>query len=363
MIQSNCELDQCCRELQAEPVLCLDTEFERTRTYYARPALLQLGIVDRCWLVDPLKIDEWSAFRDLLEAPDRQIIMHSAREDAELLFFALGIRINGLFDTQIAAGLCGRSMGMGYARLVEEATGEVLDKGATRSNWIKRPLSERQLRYARDDVKYLPLLGGELRRKLEQLGRLAWCLEESEVLVESATRERNAERCYLRLNGVDRLEVRALGVAQKLAEWREDTARRRDLPRGFLVRDEVITKLSRVRPTALNELESECDLHPGLVRRYGREILSLVEAGGNMKSPEPPLPPLRDKQEKQMVEQVRERIREVAEQLGVEAPVIGGRRMAEELVYHAMGLRPGAALRNGWRGELFGEALFAALSG
>ena len=154
-IDSNSGLQQMCQQLSQEPKLAVDTEFIRTDTFYPKIALIQISDGDQCWLIDVLAIDDFAPLKALLENPQQQLIFHACAEDLEVLEYALDIKPSTIFDTQIAAGITNIGYCMGYARLVDSMFEVSLDKQETRSDWLARPLTQRQLDYAAVDVQYL----------------------------------------------------------------------------------------------------------------------------------------------------------------------------------------------------------------
>lgn len=168
------ELEQMCQQIDAEQTLYVDTEFFRERTYWAKPALLQIFDGRHIYLLDWPQFPQSALLKDLLCGHNADILLHSGSEDLELFAHCFGTPIAGYLDTQIAAGLVGYRAGIGYAELVQTVCGEELDKSQTRSNWLKRPLSDRQLHYAALDVYYLRLIWQHLLDKLQSKDRLAW---------------------------------------------------------------------------------------------------------------------------------------------------------------------------------------------
>ncbi|HAB08742.1 MAG TPA: ribonuclease D, partial [Alcanivorax sp.] len=219
--------------LAPDQPLYLDTEFMRERTYFPRLALVQVHDGERIRLIDTTRVDPTALVPLFAERP---LIMHACSEDLEALASFAGAYPRRVRDTQIAAALTGEDMQVGYQRLVENRMGVSLAKGATRTDWLKRPLSEEQLLYAEDDVKYLPELAEQLQAELERLGRLEWWYEECARLRDDARRRAEPQAVWRQVKGAGNLQGRELAVLEALADWREATARERDLPKGFVLR-------------------------------------------------------------------------------------------------------------------------------
>tara|TARA_B110000003_G_scaffold257581_1_gene276010 strand:- start:348 stop:1457 length:1110 start_codon:yes stop_codon:yes gene_type:complete len=277
-IDSEIKLAGMLDELKSATVLAVDTEFIRTNTFHPKIALIQISNGVDCWLVDVLAVKNFGGLKMLLESPDRQLIFHACAEDLEVLDYALGIRPNTIFDTQIAAGISNIGYSMGYARLVKEIFEVELDKDETRSDWLARPLTPRQLQYAATDVLYLHKLHELLSQRLEDQGRQDWFIEESLAVYAMVAGRKESDDYYMRIKSAWKLEQSALKILKRLCIWRERTARERNKPRGHIVKDNSLVEVARRQPTSLTHLGGIDDLHPGLIKRYGLDLLAQVEA-------------------------------------------------------------------------------------
>jgi len=287
-IDSNPKLQKLCDQLSDCGVLALDTEFIRTDTFYPKIALIQISDGQQCWLIDVLAVDEFSALKSLLESPKTTVIFHACAEDLEVLDHGLDIQPTHIFDTQIAAGLTNVGYCMGYARLVEALFDIQLDKQETRSNWLARPLSQRQLDYAEIDVLYLHRLYKKLHRALDDQQRREWFDEETESLFTLVDGRKNLRDYYLRVKGAWRLNAKSLTALNRLCNWRETMARTRDMPRSRIVSDAVLLEIAKQLPRTRQQLFDIEDWYPGSVKRYGDSVLKEIEAA----SQEAPLTPL-----------------------------------------------------------------------
>ncbi|MGM0671585.1 MAG: ribonuclease D, partial [Pseudomonadota bacterium] len=200
--------------------IALDTEFMREKTYYPRLCLIQLATLDQIACVDPLKLDIHLLEPLLFDAGVTKVF-HSASQDLEVLYRELGRVPTPVFDTQIAASMLGYGEQVGYANLVKAVLDRDLDKSQTRTDWSRRPLSEQQIRYAADDVRFLATVFMRLLHELESHERMHWLRPEMEALSNPALYEPDPENAWKRVSGAKRLKPRERGVLKAVAAWRE----------------------------------------------------------------------------------------------------------------------------------------------
>jgi len=250
----------------------LDTEFIRERTYWPQLALVQIAIDDDILLVDPLVPGMASALAPLLADPAVLKIMHSASEDLVALQRACGVVPRPLFDTQIAAALAGIAAGIGYQRLVQELLGIALDKGETRSDWLRRPLSPAQLEYAADDVRHLFVLHDRLDASLQQLDRRDWLAEDAARLASGNAADASERWPHLGMRTSQFLDADAQRRLLRLLRWRERQARDSDRPRSWILDNEIATALARTPPVDPDALQAQLDAHPKAPRKLGAAI-------------------------------------------------------------------------------------------
>ncbi len=333
-----------------EPSVGLDTEFIRERTFYPRLGLIQVADSSGCYLVDMVAVGDSSPLAAVVRSPAVTKVFHSPGEDLEIFQHAFGFAPENLFDCQVAAMLCGLGGSLGYVHLVSSLFEVELAKGAQRSNWLRRPLSEEQVQYAGLDVAYLLPAHEELRARLVELERESWAEEEfCRLLVASAARL-DPEWSYGRLRrpGMSRRQLAAL---RALCEWREARARGRDLPRGFVLKDETLIDLARRLPRSGQDLASVKGLGPRQARRYGPTLLDLVRGAATL--PESELPERLDRSagrsSSDLAEGLRELVARVAGDLDLPAEALVPRRTLE--VWAARSLERGAWV---WPGEIEG---------
>lgn len=345
--------------LAARPdaMLALDTEFERVSTFFPIPGLVQLGLDDAFCLVDPSVAEQSSAFRSILTDPERPKLLYAMSEDLELFRHWLDLEPAGLLDLQIGAALAGAGFSVGYARLVESLFNETLDKSATRSDWLARPLSARQERYALDDVRFLKPLYHWVIDGLAAKGLTSALAEESARFARDLVSQTGPDEYYLKIRGGWQLPAPGQAVLQSLANWRERECRLRDRPRNRVLSDPLLIAIAERLPTSVPELASIRDLPPVVVRRYGELLLQRVEEGRQARQPglgpvESPL----SREEQGLYKQVKRTLSNVAEQHHVPIEILSPRRRLEAII-RARGQGDNDALdllMEGWRGDLIG---------
>lgn len=278
-------LDEACESWFKLSALALDTEFIRTNTFYPRLGLLQLADDSSCYLVDPLEIQDWTQFVNVLLNPECEIVMHSGGEDLTVLLTSLGAVPARFFDTQIASAYAGLGFSLSYQALVQAVMSKELPKDQTRSDWLKRPLTELQLEYAANDVCYLLPIYRELKERLEQRGFLEHMRQDAVLQVENSVsleqRHYWAE-IYAGVSNAWKLKGKALACLQDLCVWREEVARSRDRPRNWIAKDSELFALAQLsaagEAATLSDLRSNEELSKELVRKQGESLLKLLNA-------------------------------------------------------------------------------------
>ncbi len=357
LIRDPADLEAALFRLRGADRLALDTEFMRERTYLPQMCLVQLATETDCVLVDPLAGLDLAPLHELLRERSRLKILHAARQDLEVLLLAGGQVPGPLFDTQVAAAMLGFPAQVGYAELVARQLGHSIDKGQTRTDWSRRPLTSAQLAYAADDVRHLLTLHAELQGALASKGRSDWVLDETAAYENPLLYRTNPQDAWQRLKGLNRLRPREQAAARALAEWRERRALESDKPRGWILADTALYALALASPQSLAELEQINALPAGIVRRRGEELLALLsEARANGTAPvvEPPRRPTSEEQA--LASALLQGVRDVAAALGVGAEVLATRRDVEAIAFGLVPLEQSPLLR-GWRREVLGETL------
>ena len=350
------QLDTAVFRLQGAARLAVDTEFMRERTYRPQLCLVQVASDADCFLVDPLAGLDLSPLFAVLADRGRLKILHAARQDLEVLLQTGGFVPAPVFDTQVAAALLGLPPQAGYAELVARQLGHSIDKGQTRTDWSRRPLSAAQLAYAADDVHHLLQLHTDLARALEAQGRAGWHAEDCAALEEPSLYRTEPADAWRRLKGIGRLRPREQAIARALAGWREQRAIDSDKPRGWILADEPLFALATLGPTTIAELEQVRSLPPAVVRKRGDELLALVAAARDSvvdSAPSSP-PPRPTPEQTRQIGQLQQRVRDEATVLGISPEVLATRRDIDALV---LGPRADSALLRGWRRAAIGDRL------
>jgi len=355
------QLDMAVFRLQGARRLAIDTEFMRERTYFAQLCLVQVASDADCYLVDPLAGLDLAPLLAVLCDRSSTKILHAARQDLEVLLNAGGRVPGPVFDTQIAAALLGLPPQVGYADLVARQLGHSLDKGQTRTDWSRRPLSDAQLAYAADDVHHLLQLHTELAAALEAQGRAPWHAEECAGLEDPALYRTEPADAWRRLKGLGRLRPSEQAVARALAGWREERAVASDKPRGWIVTDEAVYALATLAPATTADLEQVASLPPSVVRKRGVELLELIrharESGDTGQVA--PMPERPTAEQNRRIGQLQQRVKDVAASLGISPEVLATRRDVEGMV---LGSPERSALLRGWRREAIGQQLLGLLA-
>lgn len=295
-IRDDASLAQQCREWRTQPYLALDTEFMRVDTFYPAAGLVQVGDGRQEWLIDPLLIQDWSPFAELLEDERVVKVLHACSEDLEVFLRLTGSLPVPLFDTQLAAAYLGMAHSMGYSKLVKEVLDIDLPKDETRSDWLQRPLTEMQMRYAADDVQHLAQVYLALDARLSEEKR-AWLLEDGAELVANLCRESDPREAYREVKLGWRLRPQQLAVLRELCAWREEQARLRNRPRNHVLRERTLWPLARLLPKNKTDLAAIEDMHPRTVRQDGDFLIELIAQAARLPQSEwpealpEPLPP------------------------------------------------------------------------
>ncbi|WJW75411.1 ribonuclease D [Thiohalobacter sp. IOR34] len=361
-IDSHAALADFCRQLAGAEWIALDTEFLRERTFYPQLCLLQVATPGAIACIDPLAIDDLEPLHALLYDPAITKVLHAARQDMEIFYHLRGAVPAPLFDTQIAAPLLGHADQIGYGNLVRERLGVSLGKAHTRTDWSRRPLSHDQLQYAADDVRYLAELYPAMRDELASRGRLEWLAADFAALAAPETYRMEPTEAWRRNKGAGKLKGAALSVFQSLCAWREAEAQRRDRPRKWLLPDDVMLSLARLKVQSVADLGRVRGLPKGIIERDGEALLALIETA-RTRRPEPlPAgerpPPLSAGQEA-AADLLMGVLRLIAAGNQLNPGVIAGRKAVEQLVRGEREL----PLLQGWRRAMAGDILLAVLRG
>ncbi len=355
------DLAAACARWRTGEVVGLDTEFVRERTYFPALGLIQVAAgppaAPEVALIDAVALDGLEPLADLLTDSTVTKAVHAGGEDMMVFQHRLGVLPTPLFDTQIAAAMTGLGHALGYSALVETLYGVHLPKGEQRTNWLRRPLSTEQIRYAARDTVYLPALFEGLSTELEQRDRSCWIAEDATRLADLDRLMPAPEDTWRKVKGGGRVSgAQGQGVLEALAAWRERKARSRDLPRGFVLPDAALVALAQRRPRSAVDLQSVGEIPDPARRRYARELLQVVREAPVSEHVHPPRPAY---DPRPLVRKLQQAVAARAEKLGVPSELLANRRTLESILRRvdreADELLP-AALR-GWRAEAVGEEL------
>jgi ribonuclease D len=345
--------------LPAGDYLAVDTEFVREKTYFPRPCLLQLARGETVAVIDLLADGVPEALRAPLLDPGVVKVLHSARQDLEVFHRLWGEIPAPVFDTQIAGALTGLPEQCGYAQAVEQLLGVALGKGHARTDWSRRPLSEAQLRYAADDVRYLVPLYHELRDRLTALGRADWPAGDFAALTRSELYQTEPQTAWRRVKNGRQLQGAELARLQALAAWREGIAIARDRPRRWILADEALIELARDNPSSRSRLESFAAVPPAVRRRYAAELAGLLSGLPEDATPPDTGPDTRmTRGQVKLARRLGKLVDDCAEEQGIAASALAPRADLKRLVLGERSL----AVLSGWRRALIGERLLAAVS-
>ena len=277
-IDNEDSLFKLCEQLENSNWLAVDTEFERVNTYYPELCLIQVSDGATHAIIDPIAISNLEAFYDLLYKESIIKVLHSAHQDLEIFFNIKKSIPNPLFDTQIAAPLFDYAQGIGYGNLVKEVLNIELDKGQSRTNWKKRPLTKEQLRYAADDVIYLGKVYEIFSGKIKTVDNLHNFNAQTERLYKPQTYEPDPATMWKKIFSAKRLKGKQLEKVKKLAEWREITARKQNRPRKWIIDNHVIIEMAKLKPQTSSEFLQIDKVSEKMVNRYGDALLKIIQS-------------------------------------------------------------------------------------
>jgi ribonuclease D len=354
LITTTDDLAAFCKPLAEAEFIAVDTEFMRERTYWPRLCLAQVAGPDDAAAIDALAEGiDLGPLDELMANPKVLKVFHAARQDLEIFYLRMNQVPQPLFDTQVAAMVCGHGEAASYESLATKLAKAKIDKSSRFTDWSRRPLSERQISYALSDVTHLRVVYEKLKRQLDKSGRLSWITEEVAVLNDPATYRADPEQAWRRLKPRG-ASPRLLGTLKEVAAWRERTVQRIDIPRQRLLRDEQLLEIASHAPKTMDELAMTRGLGRGFAEGWqGRELLEAIERARQLPDSELPT---RDRPAEQLrapsavVDLLRTLLRLKAEQAGVAARLVAS---ADELDRLAAGKRDIHALK-GWRREIFG---------
>ena len=364
MIETIEGLAAVCDEAREAGLIGLDTEFVWERTYYPQLGVVQLSIdQEQCYLVDTLSLNAFGPLGGILADPSVVKIVHDSPQDLTILKRLTGRSPKNIFDTRIAAGFVGLRASLSLQDLAKYTLDLSLEKTETRTDWLKRPLSERQVAYALDDVRYLPAIRDWIIECASRNGRTQWMEQELNALNDPAGYEpRDPEDQYTRVKGGGRVADRDLGILQAVTAWRARLAEKLDVPRRHVVGDEVLVAVAKARPATLAKLRQIRAVQSSTVDRYGRELIKIVEEAKERRIKPLPKPNQSTSRDDVRVEFGLAFVRGRALDKGVDPALIGSRSDVRDAVLNSAAKQE-SRLLSGWRKEFVGEDLQRVLKG
>jgi ribonuclease D len=336
----------------AETIISLDTEFLRERTYFPQLCLIQVATPQLTACVDCLADLDLQPLLEYLLEPQRIWLLHSARQDLEVIHQHSHGLPTQLIDSQIAAGLLGYAPQIGLQDLLEEVLNVKLDKTLARTNWADRPLPKPAVQYALDDVRYLSTLWEILKSELEDRNRLGWLKEDCQLAL-NAPLVTPAVTLWARLKGLSSMEDNVKYAALSLVEWREKCAQKLNRPRRWILSDVLLLRIAKTLPTTQKNLSSIAEMPQRLAERFGTEILAAAanhdqseEISSIQKQLDKPRP------DKNKLKQLQDDFKQRAQELGIRPEVLATRKELCELI---VGTASGRVAKGGWRWDVLSD--------
>lgn len=360
-LSTQAELASFCERAASSRVLAVDTEFLREKTFFPKLCLVQVAAGDDIAAIDPLLIEDLSPLARLFEDPSITKVLHACSQDLEVILDGMGVVCAPVFDTQLAAAFLGMRQQVSYGSLVEAYCGVHLPKAESLTDWSRRPLDAEQLRYAEDDVRYLPGIYERMISQLVEGDRLTWVAPEMSQLCDVSRVRRDPRESYQRLRRASSLTRRQLAVAREVCAWREGVAAAHDIPRKWVVSDEVVVEVCKRAPTTVERLRrirgtdqiSESD---------ARALVEAVVKGTACPAEQCPKVtrhPRPSAETEGVIDLMYAVLRLVSEKSGVATQLIATRDDLLEFLQN----RRGSRLSRDWRWELAGKTLDQLLSG
>jgi len=368
-ITSDQHLRDFCDSIAAAPIVALDTEFVSEDSYQPELCLIQLAAGGRSAIVDPYETKDLSPLWTLLRTPGRETLVHAGREEFRFFLRFGGGRPAQWFDVQLAAGLIGLEYPASYGTLSNKLLGKTIAKDETRTDWRKRPLTQRQLEYALLDVADLEAIRGVLHRKLSNLGRLDWLTAELADWQTDLESFEAGER-WPRIGGIAGLSPRALAVVRELAIWRDDEAERRDQPTRRILRDDLLVEIAKRQTADPKRIRAVRGMERGDLQRHLPKFAACVERALALKDDQlPRLPKKSSRPQLNLLGQfLSTALGSICRTAEVAPSLAGTAQDVRDLIAYRLnlgGFAPGEVplLATGWRAEVVGQVIDHLLAG
>ncbi|OXX29231.1 ribonuclease D [Vibrio sp. V08_P9A1T1] len=328
------DLQRVCLAARDADVVMLDTEFVRVRTFYPQLGLIQLYDGENLSLIDPLAFDDMAPFVELLQDTSVLKVLHACGEDLEVFHNAFGCTPFPMVDTQVMAAFLGHGLSTGFAALVNEFLGIEIDKSESRTDWLARPLSQKQLDYAAADVFYLLPIYEKLLDKVTLAGWWQAAQQESELLSVKRIKQTNPDLAYLDIKGAWQLTPQELAILKPLATWRYEEAVRRDLALNFVVKETDLLTIARLGLTSASRMIDE-GADPRSIQRHSAKIIALVKAGQQTPADQypPKIDPLMDYPGyKQLFKRLKDEVKSVSQTTGLATEFLASKKQLNQLL-------------------------------
>lgn len=351
LITTNAQLAEYCSTIANANAIALDTEFVRTKTFYPHLGLLQVFDGQSAALIDPLQITQWQPFLTLLSSPAIEKYFHSCSEDIDVFLSHFKCIPSPIIDSQVLASFLDNPVSGGYASLVQKYLGIELDKSETRTDWLKRPLTEKQCDYAINDVLYLLPLMTKLKALLVDNGYLGAAYQECEMVIKRKCETVDPKLTYLQIKNSWQLSGESLSRLQKLAEWRYCLAKANDIAINFVVHEDVLWQIAKYRPSSLGEL-SHLGMKGKELRLYGQAILAILA------EPTQDIAPIKRiiyyPNYKTITAELKQASSSIAKQTGLNESLLLSKRLIEQYIrWLDDNTQPMPAILSSWRKPLF----------
>jgi ribonuclease D len=362
VIEKPAELAALCSDLGKSSTVYLDTEFVGEGRYYPEVGAISIATDERAALIDPLALRDLTPLFDLLLAPDIEKVFHAGRQDLAIFYEMMGRPLAPVFDVQIAAALLGYEEQISLASLVHRVTQQSLRKSHAFTDWLRRPLTDKQVEYALEDVRCLVPVHDHLVQELSSRHRLSWAREEFRGL-ESAARFAPADprEMFRQMRGCERLTGEELSRLREIVAWREETARELNLPVPRICLDVVLVELARRPRDTVGALAEVRGLRSDQARRFGRGMIEALNRGADTPPPRVERPPSLPPGMEPTVDFLVLCLRSLSAEKQISPGLLANRADLTAVVFHGEEAR--VPLLRGWRRKAAGEALLAALQG
>lgn len=370
LISCDSDFVELCHHIRECGIVAFDTEFVSESTYRPELGLLQFATQDRCVAVDPLAVVDLSPWWEIMADADTTVVVHGGQAEIRFCLQLVGRSPRNLYDIQVAEGFRGRSYPLSYSAIVQRVLNQQVDGSQTRTDWLRRPLSEEQLKYALEDVHHVLEIYRRQVAWLEQHGRLEWVTSEVQRMIDDIA-EDDAMPAWHRISGTHKLTRRELVILQRLAAWRETEAAERNRPVRRILRDDLLIDLARRKPRNVQQALATRDLNRPEFKRRLEDIVNVIAEALQVPDAELPQKPRNRRQESSSDEQVISKLLSLSlsnrcAELDISQTLVANNRDLTELVRHHRFHSNGhdiPRILEGWRQDVCGKLLLDVMDG